>query len=157
MKNHVANRPYETMQQRLWPVHCVQDTKGAEFVERLDVDAVELIIKKGKDSRVEMYSAFADSFGNLTAGEGGVSDDLARIFKEKEITDVYVVGVAGDYCVKCTAIDASKAGLRVFVIDEAVRSVDPSAWTQVEKEFDEHEVQVVSMTGPEVRSVLDEK
>lgn len=153
--NHVANRPHETMQQRLWPVHCVQNTKGSEFVEGLKLDHVDAFIKKGSDARVEMYSAFADSFGNLTAGQGGVSHDLAQTFKEKEITDVYVVGVAGEYCVKFTAVDAGKAGFNVFVIDEAVRSVDPNTWFNVQKEFGDHNVRVVSLSGAEVQSVLE--
>jgi nicotinamidase-related amidase len=154
VRNLVADRPHETMQQRLWPIHCVQNTNGAELVEGLSLDKVDIFIKKGSDARVEMYSAFADSFGNLTAGEGGVSHDLAQIFKENSITDVHVVGVAGDYCVKCTAIDASKAGFKVFVIDEAVRSVDPNTWSDVKKEFDDHRVQVVSVDGPEVKGIL---
>ena len=154
VRNHVANRPYETMQQRLWPVHCVQDTKGSEFVDGLILDKVDIFIKKGSDPQVEMYSAFADSFGNLTAGRGGVSHDLGQILRENAISDVYVVGVAGDYCVKCTAIDASKAGFKVFVIDEAVRSVDPNTWSDVKKDFDQHQVRVVSLNGPEVEGFL---
>jgi nicotinamidase-related amidase len=154
MKNLVANRPHETMKQRLWPVHCVQGTKGSELVEELDASKVDIVIKKGIDSRVEMYSAFSDSFGNLTAGEGGVSHDLAKFLKEKQITHVYVVGVAGDYCVKSTAIDASKSGFTVLVIDDAVRCVDPAAWDDVKKEFDIQKVQVVTMGGQEVRQIL---
>ena len=142
------------MQQRLWPVHCVHDTRGSELVQGLEVDNVDVFIKKGSDSRVEMYSAFSDSFGNLTSGSGGVSQDLALLFNEQKIADVYVVGVAGDYCVKYTAIDAGKAGFNVFVVDEAVRCVDPSAWVEVQKEFDEQHVKVVSMDGPEVQDIL---
>ena len=142
------------MQQRLWPVHCVQDTKGSEFVDGLNLEQVDVSIKKGSDAGVEMYSAFADSFGNLTAGQGGVSHDLAEIFKKNAISDVYVVGVAGDYCVKCTAIDASKAGSKVYVIEEAVCNVDPSNWSDVKKDLDDHKVQIVSLNGPEVRAIL---
>ena len=142
------------MQQRLWPVHCVQNTEGSKFVEGFNSNEVDVFIKKGSDARVEMYSAFADSFGNLTAGQGGVSHNLAQILKEKSVTDVYVVGVAGEYCVKCTAIDARKAGFRVFVIDEAVRGVDPNTWADVKKDFDNYQVRVVSANGFEVQSVL---
>ena len=145
MENHVANRPHETMMQRLWPVHCVQETKGSELVEELDVSNVDVFIKKGTDARVEMYSAFSDSFGNLTGGHGGVSTDLAQLLKEKGIGQVYVVGVAGDYCVKFTAIDASKSGFKVFVVDEAVRCVDPETWDDVKKDFDQHHVDIVEM------------
>ena len=100
MQNHVGGRPEETMKQRLWPVHCVQGTEGSEIIDEIDMSNVGLIVQKGMDARVEMYSAFADSFGNLTAGRGGVSHDLEKILKEKSISHVYVVGLAGDYCVK---------------------------------------------------------
>ena len=88
------------MKQRLWPVHCVQSTPGSDIIDEIDMSKVDLVIHKGMDARVEMYSAFSDSFGNLTAGQGGVSHDLESILKEKGISHVYVVGLAGDYCVK---------------------------------------------------------
>lgn len=154
MKNHVANRPEETMSQRLWPVHCVQNTKGAELVDGLDIKNIDVCIKKGMDARVEMYSAFSDSFGNLTAGQGGVSQDLAELCKSKHITHAYVVGVASDYCVKFTAIDASKSGLTTVVVDEAVRAVDPNAWNDVKQEFSKHQVRVVTAEDEDVKRVL---
>jgi nicotinamidase-related amidase len=154
MKNHVADRPNDTMQQRLWPVHCVQGTKGADLIDALRVSNVDVFVKKGSDARVEMYSAFSDSFGNLTAGHGGVSHDLAWLLKEKGVEDVFVVGVAGDYCVKYTAIDASKSGFNVFVVEEAVRCVDPNAWDDTKEEFAQQKVHVVPMTTQEVQNVL---
>jgi nicotinamidase-related amidase len=154
IQNHVANRPEETMSQRLWPVHCVQNTRGAELVDELDVKNIDVRVKKGMDSRVDMYSAFSDSFGNLTAGKGGVSEDLAELCKAKEITHAYVVGVASDYCVKFTAIDASKSGLDTQVIVEGVRGVDPSTWDDVKKEFTKHNVKVVSVDDDVVKRVL---
>jgi hypothetical protein len=100
MKNLVGGKPEEKMKQRLWPVHCVQSTPGSDFIDEIDINKVDLVIHKGMDARVEMYSAFSDSFGNLTAGQGGVSHDLESILKDKGISHVYVVGLAGDYCVK---------------------------------------------------------
>lgn len=100
MRNHVGGKPEETMKQRLWPVHCVQGTPGSEIIEEIDMSKVDVVIQKGMDARVEMYSAFSDSFGNLTAGQGGVSHDLESILKKNNISHVYVVGLAGDYCVK---------------------------------------------------------
>lgn len=100
MKNFVGGKPEETMKQRLWPVHCVQSTPGSDFIDEVDMSKVDLVIHKGMDARVEMYSAFSDSFGNLTGGQGGVSHDLESILKDKGISHVYVVGLAGDYCVK---------------------------------------------------------
>lgn len=150
MSNLVANRPEETMKQRLWPVHCVQGTSGADIVDGIQVDKVDLFLKKGMDSRVEMYSAFADSFGNMTAGSGGVSDDLDKIMKELGINAVFVVGVAGDYCVKATALDAAKAGFNVYVVEEAQRCVDPTTWDEVRKEFANASVNLISMNSPEI-------
>lgn len=155
MSNLVANRPDETMKQRLWPVHCVQGTSGADIVEGILTEKVDLFIKKGMDARVEMYSAFADSFGNMTAGSGGVSDDLDKIMKEQNIAEVFVVGVAGDYCVKYTALDAAKAGFKVYVIEDAQRCVDPAAWDDVQQEFSKAAVNVVSTASSEVHSFLN--
>ena len=154
VKNLVANKPEETMSQRLWPVHCVQGTSGSDFVDGLDVKNVDEFVQKGMDSRVEMYSAFSDSFGNLTAGAGGVNIDLAKLLKEKSVTEVYVVGLAGDYCVKFTALDAAKAGFTVFLIEDAQRCVDPSTWGDVKSEFTKEGVKVVTMQSPEVQRMI---
>lgn len=146
MPNLVAGKPQESMKQRLWPVHCVQGTKGAELVDGLATDHVDIFIKKGTDARVEMYSAFADSFGNLTAGAGGVNEDLAYILMDKSVTDVYVVGIAGDYCVKYTAIDAAKAGFSVTLVSDVQRCVDPSIWdTDVCQELIKKSVQLTKL------------
>jgi nicotinamidase-related amidase len=93
--NLVGKKPEQTMKQRLWPVHCVQGTKGAEIIDGLDVSDVRFSVKKGQDPQVEMYSAFSDSFGNLTYGAGGVSHNLAEELAAEQITHVYVVGIAG--------------------------------------------------------------
>ena len=154
MKNLVGGKPEETMKQRLWPVHCVQGTPGTEIIAEIDKSKVDLIIQKGMDRRVEMYSAFSDSFGNLTAGQGGVSHDLESILKEKQVSHVYVVGLAGDYCVKASAVDAAKAGFESYVIEDAQRCVDPSqGWSDARSEFDNAKVGVISINGDEVKRV----
>lgn len=140
--------------QRLWPVHCVQHTKGAELIPDLHLDKVDLIVEKGSDERVEMYSAFSDSFGNLTAGQGGVNHDLAKLLREKDITDVYCVGLAGDYCVNYTALDSAKAGFKTYVIEEAQRCVDPSSWPDVKKNLQSNKVQVINEDSEEVRKLF---
>lgn len=154
MKNLVGNKPEETMQQRLWPVHCVQNTRGAELVPELDVSKVDLIVEKGSDARVEMYSAFSDSFGNLTAGKGGVNVDLAQVLRDQGVTDVYCVGIAGDYCLSSTALDSAKAGFRTVVIEEAQRCVDPGAWPKIKGSFTSANVELVSQDSDQVRRVL---
>jgi len=115
-------------------------------------------VKKGMDERVEMYSAFADAFGNKCVESKGVNVDLAESLKEKGITDVYVVGLAGDYCVKSTAIDAAKEGFKSWIIAEGVKSVDPGqGWEDAQKEMADNNVKVVSADGPEVRLVKELK
>lgn len=154
MSNLVANRPDQKMQQRLWPDHCVQGSKGAELVPELDKNNIDLIVEKGSDERVEMYSAFSDSFGNLTGGKGGVNHDVAQILREQGITHVYCVGIAGDYCVNYTALDAAKAGFTTYVIEEAQRCVDPSAWASVQEGFRAGNVEVVSEQSEQVQRLF---
>ncbi|KAK4937491.1 NAD(+) salvage pathway protein [Elasticomyces elasticus] len=154
IKNLVANKPEETMEQRLWPDHCVQKTKGAELVEGLDVSKVDLIVEKGQDERVEMYSAVSDSFGNQTHGKGGVSHDLAQLLKDKDVTHVYTVGIAGDYCLNYTALDSAKSGFTTYVIEEAQRCVDPGAWAAVCEGFKTGKVKLIAEDSEEVEKVL---
>ncbi|KIW55145.1 hypothetical protein PV05_07451 [Exophiala xenobiotica] len=155
MKNLVANKPEQTMKQRLWPVHCVQQTNGAEIIDEIDLSKIDTTVKKGMDSRVEMYSAFSDSFGNMTAGAGGVNLDLADLLRARKITHVYVVGLAGDYCVKDTALGSAKAGFTTYVIEEAQRCVDPTAWPDVKAELSQGSVSLISVESDEGKRVLE--
>jgi nicotinamidase-related amidase len=153
MPNLVAGKPDETMKQRLWPVHCVQGTEGAEIVDGLLTEKVDVFVKKGMDSRVEMYSAFTDSFGNVTSQ--GVSEDLGQILRDRGISQVYVVGLAGDYCVKYTALGAVKVGgMTVSIIEDAQKGVDPSMWTSEKKKLEEAGIKFVNMDSGEIRELL---
>jgi len=154
MSNLVADKPDEKMQQRLWPDHCVQATKGAELVPSLNASKLNLVIEKGSDERVEMYSAFADAFGNLTAGKGGVNHDLAQVLKDNGITDVYCVGVAGEYCLSSTALDAAKAGFTTYVIEEGQRCSNPGAWGEIRNRLFTGRVEVVSENSEQVQQLL---
>lgn len=113
------------LQQTLWPDHCVQGTRGAEIIPGLNVDDTFDIIPKGTHPGVECYSAFQDPWHLLRT-------DLEEKLHHHEVKDVYLVGLAGDYCVKATAIDAAKAGFNTFVVTDGVRSVSPGG-----KEYDE--------------------
>ncbi|KIV82799.1 hypothetical protein PV11_04878 [Exophiala sideris] len=155
VKNLVGHNPEETMRQRLWPVHCIQHTKGADIIEEIDQSRFDIIVKKGMDSRVEMYSAFTDSFGNLTAGSGGVNIDVDQVLKTHQITHVYVVGVAGDYCVKDTALGSARAGFVTYLIEDAQRCVDPEGWPAVRAELSHGSVNVISLDSEEARQVLE--
>jgi len=155
VKNLVANKPEQTMKQRLWPVHCVQQTKGAEIIDEIDLSKVDITVKKGMDWRVEMYSAFSDSFGNMTYGSGGVNLDLANLLSSQKISHVYVVGLAGDYCVKDTALGSAKAGFITYIIEEAQKCVDPGTWADIKAAISQCSVSVVSAKGEEVQRVLN--
>ena len=137
----------------LWPVHCVQGTKGAQIIPEIDVSNVDHIVEKGRDSRVEMFSAFADVFGNRTLIATNM--DLARCLNEAGITDVFTVGLAGDFCVKCTALDARKEGFHVYVVEEAIRSVDAEekGWGSAKHELEMAGINVISIGGPEIEKV----
>ena len=143
----------EEVEVPIWPAHCVQGTKGSEIIPELDVSKLDEIIEKGKDRRLEMFSGFADVFGSKSSE--AASRDLADLLKRKGITHVFMVGLAGDYCVKCTALDARKEGFEVFVIDEAVRSVDPGpkGWGAAKIQLEKHGVQIIRMDGPQIQEV----
>jgi nicotinamidase-related amidase len=145
--------PTEAYESRLWPVHCVQDSDGAKLVPELDVSKIDAIIEKGICPEVEMYSAFYDPFIAPRVSDSGLSEKL----KENDITDVYVVGLAADYCVKATALDVLKEGFRSHIVEEGTRAVDASAWPECRVEILNRGVFVVSAGGPEVAKVRNLK
>jgi nicotinamidase-related amidase len=144
-----------TLPQQLWPVHCVENSHGSEIIPEINKDKFDLIVRKGMDPRVEMYSAFADPFGHTNCKEtGGASANLAEELKAKNISDVFVVGLAGDYCVKCTAIDSRKAGFRTWVIEEGVKSINERlGWKKAKDEMAGHGVVVVHIDAPELAKI----
>ena len=97
-----------------WPVHCVAGSEGAEFHPELDLSTVDLLIDKGEDVDDDGYSAF----------DGTVLEQLLRA---RGIEQVHVAGLALDYCVKATALDARRAGFEVIVHRDATRAVDVDA------------------------------
>jgi nicotinamidase-related amidase len=141
--------PSETQETRLWPDHCVQGTKGAELLPELDVSKVDKIVEKGQDKRVEMYSAFADPFLDPCVSKSG----LAKILRDEGITDVYVAGLAADYCVKFTALDSAKEGFKTWVVGEATKAVDPSSMDDVHQEYSKAGVTVIHKDSAEVEKV----
>ena len=95
---------------------------------------------------VEMYSAFYDPLEKPRVSDSG----LTGMLKEKGVTDVYVVGLAFDYCVKCTAVDAAKEGFKTYIVDEGTRAVDRGNRDETMRELKSNRVEVVSMDGEEV-------
>ena len=146
------HNPEETQETRLWPDHCIQGTKGAELLPELLVSKVDRIVEKGQDKRVEMYSAFADPFKSPCVAKS----DLAETLRTAGITDVYVVGLAADYCVKYTALDAQKEGFKTWVISDAVKAVDPSAMEYVHKEYAEIGVTVIGKGDAQIQKVKEQ-
>lgn len=141
--------PEEREATLLWPVHCVQGTTGSNLVPELDIKKVDKIIQKGQDARFETYSAFYAPFKNPRIGDSGLAD----LLKRAEITHVYVVGLAMDFCVKFTAIDATKEGFHTYIVLEGTRAVEPSSLEQIKAELTEAGVDIVSATGQEVARV----
>ncbi|KAL5341253.1 Isochorismatase-like protein [Aspergillus crustosus] len=151
MANPGFGRESETKQQTLWPVHCVQQTRGADIIRELDTTNIDLFVQKGMDPRVEMYSAFADAFGNQDPAIVSVNANLRAYLTDRGVTDVFVVGVAGDFCVKHTALDAAKAGFQSYVVQDATECVVPGlGWEETTRELDSAGVFIVRSDGPEI-------
>jgi len=120
--SHEGKKPFEVIKlpygnQVLWPDHCVQGTEGAHIAKGIDIPHAELIIRKGFHNDVDSYSAFLEADKETRTG-------LAGYFKERKIDTVFVTGLATDFCVAWTAIDARNAGLNVYVVDDACRGID---------------------------------
>ena len=110
--------------QTLWPDHCVQGSPGARLHDELPLDPVDLIIRKGMNSRVDSYSAFRNNWD-----ENGrrPATGLAGFLRERGVEEVWVSGLARDFCVLWTAEDAAEAGFAVRVLWDLSRPVDPSS------------------------------
>ncbi len=120
--NHPGKKPGERielagLEQILWPVHCVQGSRGAEFSPQLDTTKVARVFRKGTDRSLDSYSAIYDNARRKSTG-------LDAYLREQGVTDIYIAGLATDYCVKYTAEDAVSLGFNVHVIADACRGVD---------------------------------
>lgn len=119
---HGGRKPFEAIslpygEQILWPDHCVQGTEGAQLVKGLDIPHAQLIIRKGVHKDVDSYSAFTEADGKTSTGLGGY-------LKQRGIQRVFVAGLATDFCVAWTAMDARKQEFETFVIEDACRGID---------------------------------
>lgn len=108
---------YDGLRQIMWPVHCVQNTRGAELAPGLDVQRVTQIITKGEDPGIDSYSGFFDNGRRQATGLG---DYLAS----NNVKHVFVMGLATDYCVKFTALDARSLGLETSLVLDGCRGVE---------------------------------
>ena len=105
------------LQQTLWPVHCVQNTVGSAFAPGLDISRVRKIIQKGTDPGIDSYSGFFDNGHRKSTG-------LDFYLKQAGVTETFVLGLATDYCVKFTAMDALELGFATYVLVNACRGVE---------------------------------
>jgi len=105
--------PHKTVHFEKWPVHCVHNTRGAEFHPGIKSEAIQQVFLKGTGDRDDGYSAYEAT--NL---------NLKDYLKEKEITELYVTGLATDYCVRASALDSLKAGFKTYVVVDAVEAVN---------------------------------
>jgi len=104
-------------EQVLWPQHCVQNTLGSEFHPKLNTTKINKIFYKGENKEIDSYSGFYDNDHKNSTG-------LYEHLDQLNIQDLYIVGLATDYCVKYSALDAKKLGFNVFVIKDACRGVE---------------------------------
>src|SRR5207247_9456846 len=103
-------------EQTLWPVHCVHDTHGAEFAPSFDTNRSARIFHKGIDPRIDSYSTFFDNAHRRSTG-------LGEYLNERSVKNVYLLGLALDYCVKYSALDARQLGLNTHVIVDGCRGI----------------------------------
>lgn len=120
--SHPGREPYEVIElpygaQTLWPDHCIRATTGAELHKGLNLPHAQLIIRKGCNPDIDSYSAFLEADRTTATG-------LAGYLKERGIDTVYLVGLALDFCVMFSALDARAAGFNVFVVLDACRAID---------------------------------
>ena len=133
---HPGKKPFETIdlpygKQVLWPDHCVQGTDGASLSGELSIPQAELVIRKGFHKDVDSYSAFTEADGKTTTG-------LAAYLKARQVHQLFVAGLATDFCVAWTALDARKEGFETYVVEDACRGIDTQgslakAWAEMDK------------------------
>lgn len=120
--NHAGKHPFDQISldyghQVLWPSHCVQGTHDAELHPDLNIPQAQLIIRKGYHQHIDSYSAFMEADQKTSTG-------LAGYLKERGIDTVFIVGIATDFCVAWTAMDACRLGFQSYVISDATKGID---------------------------------
>lgn len=120
--SHPGKKPFEMIdlpygKQVLWPDHCVQGTEGAALAKDLDLPHAQLVIHKGYNAKVDSYSAFLEADRKTRTG-------LSGYLKERDISKLFLTGLATDFCVAWSALDARKVGFRVWVIEDACRGIN---------------------------------
>jgi nicotinamidase/pyrazinamidase len=135
--NHSGKKAFDVIEvsgksQVLWPPHCVQKTENAKLL--LDKKLFEAVVQKGKDKRFDSYSGFQD--------DGGAKTEMNSLLKKAGVKEVIVYGLATDYCVKATALDAVKAGYKVTVIEGLSKGVAPDTTAKALEEMTQKGVMI---------------
>ena len=139
---HPGRQPFETIQsphgpQTLWPDHCVQGSRGAEFHPALQLPRTELILRKGFRPQIDSYSAFFENDRTTPTG-------LAGYLRERGLTRVFLCGLAYDYCVGYSALDARRLGFEPVILQDACRAIDLNgSVAKIEAEFASAGVQLI--------------
>ena len=120
--NHAGRAPFDQIElpygrQVLWPTHCVQGSDGADFAPGLDLPRAELVVRKGVRPGVDSYSAFTEADRCTPTG-------LAGYLRERGLRRLFLVGLATDFCVAWSAMDAAAAGFEAYVVEDACRAID---------------------------------
>lgn len=120
--NHPWRKPgqiieLDGLEQILWPIHCVQESFGAEFVQALHDEQIHQVFQKGTDPMIDSYSGFFDNGHRKSTG-------LAEWLRKKGVTDLVIMGLATDFCVKFTVLDALAEGFEVQVVQDGCRGVN---------------------------------
>lgn len=142
----VASRdwhPEKTVHFEKWPVHCVHDTPGAEYHAELNTEGIHVHLLKGTDNKDDGYSAFE-----------ATNQNLAQLLQAHGVTEVYVTGLATDYCVRATALDARNAGFATYLVTDAVRGVEVNPGDCARALADMHAAGVQSVTAAEALTLM---
>jgi nicotinamidase/pyrazinamidase len=150
---HPGTKPFDRgmlggLPQTFWPDHCVQGTRGAELHPDLDQTGIQAIIRKGYDPGTDSYSGFTDNAGKNPTG-------LEGLLRSRGITKIYLAGLALDYCVRASALDARRLlpHASVFVVVDATRPVDPKTGAEALRDLENAGVRIVR--SDEVRAGIE--
>jgi len=132
--NHPDKQVFEKtdldgLEQILWPDHCIQGTKGAEFHPDLEMKRMEAIFRKGMDPMIDSYSGFYDNGHRKSTG-------LAGYLRSRGASELYFCGLAADYCVNYSLRDALEEGFKTFLIADGTKAIDPGGFNKIQKELE---------------------
>jgi nicotinamidase/pyrazinamidase len=140
--NHPGAEPFSTVEmsygeQVLWPDHCIQGSRGAQFHPELETNAADLIVRKGADPKIDSYSAFFEN-------DHATSTGLAGYLRDRGAGTLYLAGLATDFCVRWSAVDAAKLGFSVVLVEDACRAINlEGSLTEALREMKKHGVSFV--------------